>query len=86
VDDEVKGERPTGPRASFDASLLLKRNGRYERADVAFDRRRGNVWLRLQSRDVLCVEAPRLRRLMGAHDGALAESGLPPVTEDGDGR
>jgi hypothetical protein len=80
----------SGPGQEFDFRLTMKRNGMYPQggAGVNFDVNRGKVWIFLdeEPRQALCIEAPRLRQLIARYDEALAESGLPPVTEDGYGR
>lgn len=70
-------------RAPPNQPLLLKKNGMYTDAEVSFDLQRGKLWITFADGDALCVEAPRMRRMMLRYDEALAESGLVPFTEDG---
>ena len=73
-------------RERLTAPLLLKKNGLYQQVEVLFDLRRGKFWLHLEDGDSLCIEAPRLRRIVERYDQHLADSGLAPFTEDGYGR
>ena len=68
------------------AHLLLKKNGLFQEGEVSFDLNRGKFWLHLEDGDTLCIEAPRLRAIVARYGEHLAESGLPPFTEDGYGR
>lgn len=71
---------------SKDAHLLLKKNGMYQDASVGFDLNRGKLWIHLEDRNVLCIEAPRLRLFVKKYNEKLRQSGLPSFTEDGYGR
>jgi hypothetical protein len=77
--DAVSGERAV-------SQLLLKKNGLYQDVEVALDLERGKFWLHLDDGETLCIEAPRLRRIVERYDEHLAASGLPPLSEDAYGR
>ena len=76
-------------RREYDMRLTLKRNGLYpDECGVNFDVERGKVWICIEDepRQAICIETPRLRRMLELDDAELAASGLPPMTEHGYGR
>lgn len=86
-DDRV-GQNDAAPEsgASENHPLLLKKNGTYQQARISFDLRRGKLWVTLEDGDTLCIEAPRVRRMMRRYDEELEASGFEAFTEDGYGR
>ena len=62
----------------YDARVLLKRNGQYERAGVNFDIERGKFWVFLDNGDALCIEAVRLCAIVAEYERRRDDSGLPP--------
>lgn len=73
----------------YDMHLTLKRNGLYPKnCGVNFEIERGKVFIFIEDepRQSICIEAPRLRRIMERYEELLAESGLPGMTDDGYGR